>query len=127
MVIAAAYQCGKQGRDNRFRDQDHGAIRGGHERRAGSSRLRISPVHGHRRKDHQHGTPNTATPVAALSGAAAAPYGVNPCSAARPMLSTHHHADVTAPTGSLVSLIRSEVETATALTGLTARYSVTSW
>src|SRR5262245_43038572 len=80
--------------------------------------LRCSPVTVVAARTISTGTPNTATPVAAFSGGSgAAPYAVDPCSAARPMLSTATAAAVHSTDRVVDSLIRSESSTATTLTG----------
>ena len=80
--------------------------------------LRYSPVTVIAARTISTGTPNTATPVAAFSdGSGAAPYAVDPCSAARPMLSTATAAAVHSTDRVVDSLIRSASATATALTG----------
>src|SRR4029077_17960352 len=70
--------------------------------------LRYSPVTVIAARTISTGTPNTATPVAAFSGGSgAAPYAVEPCSAARPMLSTATTAAVHSTDLVVDSLIRS--------------------
>src|ERR1700741_218083 len=80
--------------------------------------LRYSPVTVIAARIINTGTPNTATPVAAFSGGSgAAPYAVDPCSAARPMLSTATAPAVDSTDRVVDSLIRSASSTAATLTG----------
>ena len=89
--------------------------------------LRYSPVTVIAARTISTGTPNTATPIAAFSGGSgAAPYAVDPCSAARPMLSTATAAAVHNTDRVVDSLIRSAVQYRGRAHWLTARYSVTS-
>src|ERR1700742_1767902 len=80
--------------------------------------LRYSPVTVIAARTISTGTPNTTTPIAAFSGGSgAAPYAVDPCSAARPMLSPAPAAAVHSTDRVVESLIRSASSAAATLTG----------